>query len=75
MAFQVIRCPYCGCEGHLKQDGDVWFCEYCGNHCTEQGAMDAYAGVSEAIGAQLKGAVDEALLSAKEEQYYNLLYL
>lgn len=72
MAFQVVRCPYCGSEGHLKETNGVWFCEYCGNHCTDDTAKNAYDSVIAGIGAQMKGAVDEALLRSREEQYYNL---
>ena len=72
MSFEAIRCPYCGVEGHIEKKGELWHCSYCNNSCVEDTLEKAYARVHERIGAELKGAVDEAFLRAKEEEYYNL---
>ena len=72
MKFESLRCPYCGMEGQLERNGELWYCAYCGNNCTDDDTERAFARVQAALGAQLRGAIDEALLRTREEQYYNL---
>ena len=72
MKFQIIRCPYCGCEGHLETRDDKWYCVHCDNVCTDDAAEKAYEKLKANIGAQMAGVIDDALLHAKEEEYYNL---
>jgi len=72
MTLSVMRCPYCGCEGHLEKQDDLWYCAYCGNTCTDDGAEKMLHQIYNGICSQMQGAVDDAVLRAREEQYYNL---
>ena len=72
MAFQIMRCPYCASEGQLKQEDGFFHCVYCGNKCREDGAEAAFNRVQKSLSEQIEGAIDEALLKMREEEYYNL---
>lgn len=72
MAFQIMRCPYCASEGQLEQRDGFFHCVYCGNKCLPDGAESAFNRIQEGLSAQMQGALDEVLLKAREEEYYNL---
>lgn len=72
MEFQAIRCPYCLTEGHLEKHGDLWYCAYCGNNCTDDGAEQVFNKIYAGISHQFRGIIDEKLFLEREERYYNL---
>jgi hypothetical protein len=71
MAYKVLRCPYCG-AGDVEQKEDQYHCTYCDCVFTDDSADQAYKKICEGLNAQMRGAIDEALLREHEEKYYNL---
>ena len=76
MEFNIIRCPYCGNEGHLEHKGEIWYCAYCNNSCTDNSAERAFIKLGEKLEAnltsQIQGIVDAAFMKKREEEYFNL---
>ena len=76
MEFKVLRCPYCGKEGHLEHRGEFWYCGYCGNSCTDDSAERAFNKISakleSSIASRVQGIIDEAFMKKREEDYFNL---
>ena len=76
MEFKILRCPYCGNEGHLEHKGEIWYCAYCNNSCTDNSAERAFIKLGEKLEAnltsQIQGIVDAAFMKKREEEYFNL---
>ena len=79
MEFKLLKCPVCGAEGNLKKSetpqGERWSCAYCGSKFAEDNAEREYDKLKGAICDSLAGAIDSALLSEKQNKYYNLRYM
>ena len=72
MNFEAIRCPYCGSAGNMEKREEFWYCVHCGNYCSDDSLERAYEKLKEDLHRDVKGAIDEALLERREEEYYNL---
>ena len=71
MAYQVLRCPYCG-AGEIQNNGEKYHCPYCNCDFTDDSADRAYKKIYAGLDSQMRGVVDDAMFRKHEEDYYNL---
>ena len=74
MELEYLNCPICGAN-HLEKDASddsLWRCVYCGARFAMNTAKNEYAKLKSTIQADIGSMIDEAMLRAKEEKYYNL---
>ena len=76
MQLEHLKCPLCGAENKLNritEGGEVlWHCPHCDGKFIERDALREYEKLEATIKSGFGAVIDEALLRANMDKYYNL---
>ena len=76
MSFSTLRCPNCGNAEQIRKqqlgEDTVYFCPSCNSEFLERLAKREYEKLHSAIKSDIGSMIDEAMLTIKLEEYYNL---
>ena len=76
MSFSTLRCPNCGNAEQIRKqqlgEDTVYFCPSCNSEFLERLAKREYEKLHSAIKSDIGSMIDEAMLTKKLEEYYNL---